>query len=134
MLDGARLDELLHGDTTDPRTYLQRLGYAPPHLAAVGSSPLTAVVNHGVWVALDGCGTREGVHGGGVVWLDRPMVWCPLCRNKVAGWRWRPVVLPAEREAIEAALLARPDVATRNWHPGETVDDLRRENRDHGLE
>jgi hypothetical protein len=33
---------------------------------------------------------------------------------------------------IEAILLARPLPAQRNWSIPETLDDLRRENREHG--
>lgn len=134
--DGAALDQMLHGEVTDPRRYLMALGYKPPSLAAVAddATPLMAQVNHGVWVALDGCGAREGVYGGGVVWLDRPVVWCPLCSNRAYGRKWRPVVLPADREAIEAALLPRPDITTRNWLPGESVADLLAENAEHGIE
>jgi hypothetical protein len=36
--------------------------------------------------------------------------------------------------AIEALLDRRPDAATRNWTPGETVDDLAAENRAHEIE
>jgi hypothetical protein len=49
------------------------------------------------------------------------------------GRRWRPVTLPSDVEAIEGALVVRPDRSTRNWQPGETVDDLLRENREHGI-
>jgi hypothetical protein len=135
-IDGAAIDRMLHGTASDPRTYLVRLGYTPPHLGAVArrAEPLPVVVNHGVLVALDGCGVREGVHGGGVVWRSWGYVWCPLCGNRATGRRWRPVAYPDDFEAIEAALRARPDPTTRNWTPGETVADLLDENREHGLE
>lgn len=137
VLDGAQLDAMLHGETTDPRTYMHKLGYKVPALAAVAADadPLPAEVRHGVWIALCPCGQiREGVYGGGVVWVDRPYVWCPLCRNKATGRRWRPVVLPAERMAIEAVLSVRPDAETQNWQPGESVADLLADNAAHGLE
>jgi len=34
--------------------------------------------------------------------------------------------------AIEAVLVLRPNQATRNWRPGETLEDLRAENLAHG--
>jgi len=40
---------------------------------------------------------------------------------------------PDDPETIEAVCEPRP-VNNRNWHPYETVEDLRRENLDHGLE
>jgi hypothetical protein len=135
MIDGSVLDRMLHGEASDPRTYLMALGYKPPHLAAraTNAKPLPVQVNHGIWIALDGCEAQEGVFGGGVVWLDDPVIWCPLCSNRATGRKWRPVALPAEREAIEAVLSVRPE-ENRNWVPGETVDDLLVENAAHGLE
>lgn len=134
ILDGAALDRMLHGEVTDPRRYLMALGYTPPHLAAFadGAEPLMAQVNHGVWIATDDCDAQAGVFGGGVVWLDNPVIWCPLCSNRSTGHKWRPVALPAEREAIEAVLSARPDVTKRNWLPGESVEYLMQDNIEHG--
>jgi hypothetical protein len=40
---------------------------------------------------------------------------------------------PANLGDLEAVLLARPVMATRNWLPGETVADLVGENVDNGL-
>jgi hypothetical protein len=54
---------------------------------------------------------------------------CPNC-NAAA----RPVTFPKNRTAIEAELLKRPDPLTRAWLPGETVDDLKRQNAEHGIE
>lgn len=135
ILDGAGLDASLHGRTSDPRAYLLRFGHRPPDLAAYAADaePLVAEVNHGVWIARDACGEHGGVHGGGVVWLARPMIWCPRCGNRATGGLWRPVALPTDRAEIEAALAARPDRETRNWRPTETVGDLLRENAEHGV-
>lgn len=41
-------------------------------------------------------------------------------------------VYPAERNAIEAILRVRPDRSNFNWLPGETLDDLRLQNIQHG--
>lgn len=79
-------------------------------------------------------------------WIAR----CPagLCTNAVAvnrhqqrftclgeggcGWT-SPLEWPMDPEMIEALLSVRPDVRTRSWLPGETLDDLAVENAQHGL-
>jgi hypothetical protein len=43
------------------------------------------------------------------------------------------IVWPPDPIAIEAVLLMRPDPASRNWEPGETVADLVMENAAHGI-
>ncbi len=40
---------------------------------------------------------------------------------------------PADLEAIDRVLARRPDPSTRNWLPGETVEDLKAENLLHGM-
>lgn len=40
---------------------------------------------------------------------------------------------PDNAEDIAAVLLQRPMYETRNWHPGETIDDLLMENVTHGV-
>lgn len=67
------------------------------------------------------------------------------CRNAwYVGWGetwWRcdhcggvnDVVWPPDPAAIEWVLGQRPDPVTRNWQPGETVEDLLVENAVHGL-
>lgn len=42
------------------------------------------------------------------------------------------VAPPKDWRDIEAVLLARPEMTTRNYLPGETLDDLRAENFAHG--
>lgn len=58
---------------------------------------------------------------------------CVDCLNEHAGGAWVRVVWPKEREAIEAALLERPDKHSQTWMPHESVDDLRRQNAEHGI-
>ena len=60
--------------------------------------------------------------------LDDLRFFCCECRNGSAENLPVPVVIPDDREAIEAALLARPDPDSRRWLPGETVADLLAQN------
>lgn len=101
---------------------------APPPLDRVADAdPLPARVMHGWWIVDCPC------NGADFVWLDRPLQWCGSCGNAQLGGRWRRVAVPENRREIEKALLARPDPATRNWFPHETVEDLRAENAAYGL-
>lgn len=79
-------------------------------------------------------------------WLAR----CPagLCTNAVqigrrqtrfecigeggCGWT-SPIQWPADPDGIEMLLRRRPDAKTRNWEPGESLEDLLAENVAHGL-
>jgi hypothetical protein len=137
VLDGAALDRLLHGEATDPKRYLERFGYDPPDLAELDdtASPAEAEVNHGRWIWHCACrsGTDEVPRGGGVVFVDDPVGWCPRCRNEDVAGRWRPLRLPAERTSIERVLAMRPEPESRNWWPGETVAELVAENADNGI-
>lgn len=144
IFDGAAIGERLFGEALDPRELLVR---AFPPLADVvppldhvvlTARPLVARVNHGQWIASCDCGAPLlplVPTPGGVVFFDRPLVWCMRCRNGGTGRGWRPVQLPAAglRDAIEAVLVLRPDVTARNWEPGETVAELVAENLAHGV-
>lgn len=138
--DGAALDRMLHGMETDPRTYLLRFypTLSIPSLDVVtdAGAPLVAEINHGRWIARCPCKARPTKRRpeapGGVVWLEYPYIWCVRCKNRATAGAWRRVILPADRERIEALLLARPDPETRNWLPSESVADLERENIEHG--
>lgn len=46
---------------------------------------------------------------------------------------YRSIVFPENREAIEQALLLRPEWRNRHWAPPETLDDLLAENAAHGV-
>jgi len=92
--------------------------------------PLRARINHGRWIVdcpVPECGGAE------LVDPDNPRFWCLSCDNHGMDGRWYPVEFPAERPAIETVLLKRPNAANQNWRPGETVDDLRRENERYGV-
>lgn len=79
-------------------------------------------------------------------WVAR----CPagLCTNAVQLERWQqrfecagpgscswtsPLTWPADPESIEVLLAMRPDAHTRNWLPGETLQDLLQENALHNV-
>jgi len=91
-------------------------------------SELAAEVNHNRWIVL--C---PDCLGATFVWLDAPAQLCPNCWNGSKGYRLRRVVVPERYAEIEALLKERPLPQNRNWLPGETVDDLLRENQEHGL-
>lgn len=95
----------------------------PASDVAHDAEPAVAVVQRGAWVAFcpsPGCPSGEFVEPG------LPF-FCCVCANAAVGHLWRPVVWPANRGAIEAALGERPVPQTRNWLPGETPESLRAE-------
>lgn len=101
-----------------------------PEIAIVyEAAPIPAFVAQGQWVVdCPDCGRNRSM-----VWLTEPLYMCPACWNQAIGGDWRRVELPAEREHIEALLLARTLREARNWLPGETLDDLRAENEALGV-
>ena len=95
----------------------------PPPGGSPEGPPAYAVANHGRWVVECECAAAQ------VTSPADPRFFCPSCGNAAAlPGRWRPVVWPADVEAVTSALLARPDPRTRNWSPPETAADLLREN------
>lgn len=82
----------------------------------------SAEIVHGRWlVKCDVCGGAEETS-----WRE-PVFYCLSCGNALHDGKVMAVNFPAEREAIETALLKR-DVANRNWKPGETLETLQEEN------
>ena len=86
-----------------------------------------ARIERGRWLADCECGGAEYVD------LEMPILCCCSCWNRADGARWRRIVLPEDRDRIEALLLARPQVQNRNWRPDETAEDLEAENLAHGV-
>lgn len=83
-------------------------------------------INCGRWMiscATLGCGDCPIVHPG---WRAAVCFEC--------GAVYTTLDIPANADVIEAILVARPQAVNRNWVPSETVADLIRENREHGLE
>jgi len=103
--------------------YTRRRSFAPPQTVILDPVAI-AVVNHGRWIAE--CPFCPGAE---LVDLDKRLFFCGSCLNKGVGGQWLTVSVPAERQAIEEALVKRSDEATRNWTAGESAADLRRENK-----
>jgi len=85
-------------------------------------STVKARVNEGRWIA--DCPDCSGAE---LVMLGEPFV----CKSKNHGVRY-DVEWPTDKDEIEAALAVRKTV-NRHWSPGESVEDLQRENREHGI-
>lgn len=98
-----------------------------PDWRAVGI--VAARINAGRWIAdcpLPGC--NEAVHTA----VGLPF-FCPNCLNAANGYHAYQVRFPDETSLIEHILSERPLPTTRNWQPGETIEQLINENWQHGL-
>jgi hypothetical protein len=101
-------------------------GFAPPPLDDVADAPsVAAYINHGRLVV-----DCPDCNGAEMVWPETALMLCHSCGNRAVGGKWRRVVLPPRLADIEGTLGERPDARTRNWHPGESVADLRREHEE----
>lgn len=114
-------------------------------------SAVEAQINQGAWIGVCECGGAEFVAP------EEPVFFCWGCVNRMNNGYVRPVTFPEDMAEIEAELIKRPvnDVrgvtdkdraylatplvmivdeegkqypATRSWVPGETVEDLQRQN------
>ena len=125
-----------HGDTRTLEQHAERNPNAQLDRSGPSGEPLSepkalARVSGSCWIV--DCPTGDG--GAELVNFDDLRFFCCACRN--ASWKHRPleIVVPelAERLEIEQTLLKRPDVTTRNWLPGESIDDLKVDNLVHGV-
>jgi len=114
--------------------HLLRHGLSPAALQNDPKGQVLAEINRGRWIAKcpnPGCG------GALVVTATDPIFLCTECGSEDNGGQPYRVKFPAQRKAIEAALMARPLVArkplSRNWLPHEKVADLLRENEERGI-
>ncbi len=96
-------------------------------VTAPTSEVVYAYVNHGRWVV--DCPWCSGAEFA----FEEGAFFCESCRNAGAGGKPIRALFPATRQAIERALDGRP-VQNRNWRPGESLQQLRAENIEHGLE
>ena len=115
------------------RHFLARNGLPQPGNAVKGE--VQARVNQGRWL----CDCPNPGCGGALVvsFKDRFFV-CTTCGSPENGGAWYRVAFPPQKEQIERELLKRPAkdawrAHNRNWELGETVDDLRQQNRDKGI-
>jgi len=103
------------------------------------SGEIKARINRSKWIVECSCASAI------IIDLSFPYFMCCECGNLENEGKWLRIVLPEDREEIEAVLLKRthganfslhhPDFgANRNWSPGETLLSLKKENFDHGLE
>lgn len=81
-----------------------------------------AFISGGRWVLMCACGNAASVDP------DWRLAACFEC-----GAIYRSIELPADRAAIEAVLLRRPEMRTRNWRLPETLAFLEAENEEHGV-
>lgn len=111
--------------------YAKRAGVTLPATTTVTGTDIAARVDAGRWIA-----ECPDCHDAQYVWMDdpQPLFMCVACFNAAAGGGWRRVTVPANRGAVEAALVKRPLPGNRNWRPGETLAGLRAENVKHGIE
>jgi hypothetical protein len=88
-----------------------------------------AEINHGRWLArCPFCSGAEEADPG------EPIFYCLSCGNADNGGHIMMVMFPDDRDKIESVLLARFNIGTRNWTPGESLQDLVKENKEHGLD
>ncbi|MEE8466452.1 MAG: hypothetical protein V3S68_08250 [Dehalococcoidia bacterium] len=97
---------------------------APRYDGIAAGQPIDARVDLGRWiVSCEDCGS------GVCIEPDVPVFMCPKCDRS---GKWRPVVMPSDREQIEEILLMRPGFRESNlnrfWFPGESVNQLVMEN------
>lgn len=85
-----------------------------------------AYVNHSRWVA--DCPLCNGAE---LVSPNDPRFFCGSCGND--GGTFFTVVFPKDKAAIEAELLKRSDLRSRNWNITESVKKLQAENKERGV-
>lgn len=104
---------------------LQRQGIPPISDWEPDAPPVPARIDDNRWIA--DC-PEEMCSGSEFVDWEWPYFVCLACGSGAY-----EVTFPAQREAIEAELMKRPNPGNRWWSPGETVADLRRENKKRGI-
>lgn len=97
--------------------------HLPLPIKVSDSEPLKAYVNHGRWIVKCECGGAEKA------W-EEGLFMCLSCWNSGHKHQYRRVVFPKERARIEELLIKRP-LINRNWSPGETLAQLKKENKEH---
>ena len=97
----------------------------------LSAPPAIARIEDGKWIA--DC-PAPGCRGAMIIFGDPAAGFmCASCFNSDIGRRYRPVLWPAEKGAIEELLLRRPMPVNRNWSSSETAADIAAENAGHGI-
>lgn len=113
-----------------PTRFWQVAGVPVTEALAAGTAPsseaVQAYVNEGRWVV--SCPDCAGAQ---LACRTDHRFLCNECANYAVDGLWRPVVWPADADAVEQALVERRLPRTRNWVPGETPDGLRLEQAAH---
>jgi hypothetical protein len=81
--------------------------------------PVLARIDHGRWVAdcnLDDPARQRQCRAAQYAHPDDRRLYCSTCTNQAVGGRWRPVLWPADRAAVEAPLGGLPP-REQNWRP-----------------
>ena len=113
-------------------------GHASPLDSTHIRGTVRAYINEGRWIVE--CPSECG--GAVIPSLKLRAFMCPNCANLENDGMWYRAIFPPDYRQIENALLRRPnrrgpmfphEARNRNWIPGETLEDLQRENQEHGI-
>ncbi len=89
---------------------------------------IEALVNHSNWLVR--CPNPDCSE---VTMVDQgELYWCPNCGSADNDFAPRTVIFPSHIKTITTLLAKRPR-QNRNWEPGETLAQLKRENKERGL-
>lgn len=102
-----------------------------------GPQVVKARILYGRWmVDCPRCNGANDVIPGEPIYLCSCCMWPGVFRpgSEYVAPHFAEVIFPENREAIEAILLKRPAIANRNWYPGESIEQLEKENSQLGCE
>lgn len=108
-----------------------------PRETRVGDAHAVARIDWGRWLAdcpAVPCAhpvTAERAAGAEYVAPGLPFM-CQWCWNQNIEGRFREVDFPAEKKALEALMLHRPEVDMRSWNPSESLAQAQADNIAHG--
>lgn len=119
IIAGNREQDRIRGRQTGPWT---DGAYRDPFDVPEAENP-AVYVGAGCWLVRCPCGDAPSVDPD---WAEARCCYC--------GRVFRHLQIPAEADAIETVLLRRPHPLRMNWHPAETLDDLKQENIAYGVD